>query len=88
MTLTRRQALGTVTAAVLVAATSGVALAAEAVRLSTLEDLAQKLAEQAAQDAIDQGWKVSPDKIESARIRILQDLRESFEGQQIAVRTC
>lgn len=88
MKLTRRQVLGTVTAAMLTVVASGVAQAAEYVRLSAIEDLAQTLAEQAAQHAKKQGWEVSPEKIEKAKQRIIRDIRKSFEEQQVAVTTC
>ena len=88
MRLTRRQVLGAVSAMAIIVAMSGVAQAEEGVRLSTIEELAQELADQAAQDAKAQGWEVSPAKIESAKARIIQNLRKSFGEQQIAVRSC
>ena len=86
MKFTRRQMLGTVAAMLVGVLTPGLAHSEEAVRLSEIEAVAQKLAEQAAADAKAQGWEVSPEKIKQAKQRIIRNLRMSFKSQKIAIR--
>lgn len=85
MKFTRRHILGVVAAMFIGVLTTGIAHSEEAVRLSEIEAVAQKLAEQAAEDAKAQGWEVSPEKIQRAKQRIIRNLRKSFESQKIAV---
>ena len=77
--------LGTATAMLIGVLTPGLVHSEEAVRLSKIEAVAQKLAEQAAADARAQGWEVSAEKIKRAKLRIIRNLRKSFKAQKIAV---
>lgn len=85
MKFTRRQILGTIAATLIGAVVAWPVHSEEAVRLSDIEAVAQKLAEQAAADARAEGWKVSPEKILEAKKRIIRNLRKSFKTQKIAV---
>ena len=78
--------LGTAAAMLIGVLTPGLAHSEESVRLSDIEAVAQKLAEQAAADAKAHGWEVSPEKIKLAKQRIIRNLRKSFKIQKIAIR--
>ena len=85
MNLTRWHMLGFIAAMFIGTITAGQARGEEAVRLSEIEAVAQKLAEQAAERAKAEGWEVSPEKIKQAKQRIIRNLRKSFKSQKIAV---